>query len=295
MALASFYENDEAPVLVEEPNESFDVEEADTDDLLPPGNLRRSAAAMDSSAGSDKKSKSKQKPKFSTIRDLNQKDSSSEEEEGQAFYAGGSEHGSGQQIVGRGKKNKDIISDMFKMCQDQSIPVEQRPSGHQQRPTTFSGTGYKLGQTSSEDTAEGSLFCFFLFFVYLNILQGISLLIYFDFYIAVGSAASSSSAPPNSNLITLKLWQDGFTINDQELRSYNDPKNKEFLEAIKRGEIPMEIRQELQSGEVRLDMEDHRHEEYVPPKVKVKAFTGKGHMLGRFVCFFFLLICTTIL
>lgn len=43
----------------------------------------------------------------------------------------------------------------------------------------------------------------------------------------------------------------------------------------------MELRQEVQDAEIHLDMEDHRHENYTPPKVKVKAFTGKGHMLGR--------------
>lgn len=84
-------------------------------------------------------------------------------------------------------------------------------------------------------------------------------------------------------MITLKLWKDGFTINDSELRLYTDPENKEFLETIKRGEIPAEIRQEIQGTEARLDMEDHRHEIYAPPKVKVKAFSGKGHMLGRYI------------
>lgn len=77
------------------------------------------------------------------------------------------------------------------------------------------------------------------------------------------------------------MWQNGFTINDREIRPYHDPANREFLDSIKRGEIPMEIRQEVQGGEVRLDMEDHRHEEYVPPKTKVKVFAGKGQMLGR--------------
>ena len=30
-------------------------------------------------------------------------------------------------------------------------------------------------------------------------------------------------------------------------------------------------------------MEDHRHEDYVRPKVVVKAFSGAGHKLGRYV------------
>lgn len=91
----------------------------------------------------------KPKPRFETLRDLQNKDSSSDEEEGQAFYAGGSEH-SGQQVLGPGKKKKDIISDMFKSCQEQSIAAEPPKMGGQQRPNTFSGTGYKLGQTSSD-------------------------------------------------------------------------------------------------------------------------------------------------
>ncbi|XP_015598111.1 NSFL1 cofactor p47 [Cephus cinctus] len=190
------------------------------------------------------KPKSKPKPRFGTINDLQNRDSSSDEEEGQAFYAGGSEH-SGQQVLGPGKKN-DIISDMFKSCQEQAVSLDPRPSGHQ-KPNTFGGPGYKLGQTSSDTEVV---------------------------------SASPSNQQSNTGLITLKLWRDGFTINDQEIRPYNDPANREFLAAIKRGEIPMEIRQEVQGAEVRLDMEDHRHEEYVPPKVKVKAFTGKGHMLG---------------
>lgn len=69
---------------------------------------------------------------------------------------------------------------------------------------------------------------------------------------------------------------------------YTDPESREFLETVKRGEIPAEIRRQIQGTEARLDMEDHRHETYVPPKVKVKVFAGKGHMLGRYM---FLHIC----
>ncbi|XP_066596659.1 NSFL1 cofactor p47-like isoform X2 [Prorops nasuta] len=197
---------------------------------------------------SSKPKTTRSKPRFGTLNDLHNNDSSSDEEEGQAFYAGGSEH-SGQQVLGPGKKKKDnIINDMFKSCQEHSIALESK-SG-QQRPNTFSGTGYKLGQTNSDSEVVAA---------------------------ASGSNYQSNS---NGNVITLKLWRDGFTINDHELRSYSDPENREFLSSIKRGEIPAELRQEVHGTEIRLDMEDHRQEEYVPPKTKVKAFTGKGHMLG---------------
>ncbi|XP_025160026.1 NSFL1 cofactor p47 isoform X2 [Harpegnathos saltator] len=188
----------------------------------------------------------KLKPKFGTLSDLQNKDSSSEDEEGQAFYAGGSEH-SGQQVLGPGKK-KDIISDMFKSCQEQSLAMEPPKMGGQQRPNTFSGTGYKLGQTSSDS----------------EVVKG----------------TSADQQPCSSGLFILKLWKDGFNINDGEIRSYNEPENREFLAAVKRGEIPAEIRQQVPSTDLRLDMEDRRHETYVPTKAKVKAFSGKGHMLG---------------
>ncbi|XP_011170841.1 NSFL1 cofactor p47 isoform X2 [Solenopsis invicta] len=238
VALTSFYENDEPAELA--------AENLDT--------VQQAEGSEDTGAMSNKQTKSdstkskgaKPKSKFGTLNDLQSSDSSSEEEEGQAFYAGGSEHGSGQQVLGPGKKKKDIISDMFKSCQEQSIATDSPKMGGQQRPNTFRGTGYKLGQTSSDSEVMGA------------------------------NADQQSS----SGLIILKLWKDGFTINDSEIRSYEEAENRDFLDAIKRGEIPAEIRQQVQGAEVRLDMEDHRHESYVPPKTKVKAFSGKGHMLG---------------
>lgn len=40
-----------------------------------------------------------------------------------------------------------------------------------------------------------------------------------------------------------RLWQNGFSINDGELREYTDPQNSAFLSSIRRGEIPHELRQ----------------------------------------------------
>lgn len=35
--------------------------------------------------------------------------------------------------------------------------------------------------------------------------------------------------------MVVRLWKDGFTVNDQEFRSYSIPENQDFLDAIKRG------------------------------------------------------------
>lgn len=58
------------------------------------------------------KAKSQNK-RFATVTNLN---SSSSDEEGQAFYAGGSEH-SGQQVLGPSKRN-DFVSEMFRSVQE---------------------------------------------------------------------------------------------------------------------------------------------------------------------------------
>jgi len=47
-------------------------------------------------------------------------------------------------------------------------------------------------------------------------------------------------------------------------------------------EIPQELLRLSRRGEVHVNMEDHRHEDYAPPpKPKLQAFSGAGHKLGR--------------
>lgn len=35
--------------------------------------------------------------------------------------------------------------------------------------------------------------------------------------------------------MVVRLWKDGFAVNDEEFRSYSVPENQDFLDAIKRG------------------------------------------------------------
>ncbi len=41
--------------------------------------------------------------------------------------------------------------------------------------------------------------------------------------------------------IVVRLWKNGFTVNDEDLRSYTLEENQEFLEAIKRGWVVLII------------------------------------------------------
>lgn len=96
LAVARFYENDGDEDVVEQPQ---------------PQRVEEMSSSADAEAP---KPRPKPTSRFATLGSLNR--SSDDEEEGQAFYAGGSEH-SGQQVLGPSKK-KDIVADMFKSVQE---------------------------------------------------------------------------------------------------------------------------------------------------------------------------------
>ncbi|XP_006881457.1 PREDICTED: NSFL1 cofactor p47 isoform X3 [Elephantulus edwardii] len=93
------------------------------------------------------------------------------------------------------------------------------------------------------------------------------------------SKSPGESSKPRVHVV-LKLWKSGFSLDNGELRSYQDPSNAQFLESIRRGEVPAELRRLAHGGQVNLDMEDHRDEDFVKPKGAFKAFTGEGQKLG---------------
>ncbi|KAF4526008.1 hypothetical protein B566_EDAN000800 [Ephemera danica] len=247
VALASFYENSD-DIEIQDVTERSDSPEI-VEEIKPP-----SASKTDTSTDKAKEQKSggsssTSTSRFNTIAGLQAsgQDESSDEEEGQAFYAGGSEH-SGQQILGPSKKKKDFVSEMFKSVKDAGAEVvDPRQPGSSKKSRVFTGTGYRLGQTPAESEV-------------------------------VPSTSAGRSAPPAH--ITLKMWKTGFSVDGGPLREYSDTSNMEFLKSVQLGEVPNELVQQARGREVHLDMEDHRNEDFVQPKHKLKAFGGKGHLLG---------------
>ena len=96
----------------------------------------------------------------------------------------------------------------------------------------------------------------------------------------MGAPLASQPAPAEDVEVTLKMWKNGFSVDDGQLRPFDDPDNRDFLRSIQRGEIPNELIRMARGGQVGLNMEDHREEEYVQPKQKFKAFHGAGQRLG---------------
>jgi len=90
-----------------------------------------------------------------------------------------------------------------------------------------------------------------------------------------------SDPTQNTDPITLRLWRKGFTIDENELRLYEEPGNRKFMEYINKGQVPPEL---LQKGKiVEVLMEDHRDEDFKPkptPEPTKAPFSGAGHSLG---------------
>ncbi|EGV95815.1 UBX domain-containing protein 2B [Cricetulus griseus] len=140
-----------------------------------------------------------------------------------------------------------IVNELFKEAREHgAVPLnEATRSSSDDKPKSFTGGGYRLG----------SSFCKRSEYIYgENQLQDVQIL--------------------------LKLWSNGFSLDDGELRPYNDPTNAQFLESVKRGEIPLELQRLVHGSQVSLDMEDHQDQEYIKPRLRFKAFSGEGQKLG---------------
>lgn len=83
------------------------------------------------------------------------------------------------------------------------------------------------------------------------------------------------------NKLKLSIYKNGFIMDNGEFRNKNDPANKKFMEEIEKGYIPNEL---VKKGitDLGIEMDDHRDEDYEPPKEekKFQAFTGLGKSIS---------------
>lgn len=235
------------------------------------------------------------KPRIATLSSLKESSQPPTRESHQAFYAGGSDGGSGQQVLGpaarRGPTDPEqVVSEMFRSARAHGgEPVI--PGSGPSRATasnSFRGTGFRLG--SDEGSAETTP---------TNPNQPVTLGM-----VQQALANANAELPQTSGLgrgsrftqssdedddgepqeMFIKFWRNGFSVDDGPLRSYDDPANEDFLSSIRHGHVPSELYASAQgSGEINLNMEDHKTEDYVPVKKPIKPFAGEGHRLGSVV------------
>lgn len=78
----------------------------------------------------------------------------------------------------------------------------------------------------------------------------------------------------------LKLWKNGFSVDEGTLYRYDDPANKDYLEAINNGRAPLALLNVEYGQPVDVNVEKKTDEDFkAPPKV-FKPFEGSGHRLG---------------
>ena len=81
--------------------------------------------------------------------------------------------------------------------------------------------------------------------------------------------------------LKLKLYKNGFILDDGEFRDIKEPVNKKFMEEVEKGYIPKELEKEGYN-DLGIEMEDNRDTNYEPPKEekKFQAFTGLGKSIS---------------
>ncbi|XP_030345026.1 UBX domain-containing protein 2A isoform X2 [Strigops habroptila] len=97
----------------------------------------------------------------------------------------------------------------------------------------------------------------------------------------VGAICVPPTTVKNQVDVIIKLWKNGFTVNDGELRSYTDVANQQFLDSIKKGELPFELRKLFDKEEVDVKVEDKKDKVYLSSQKPVfHPFSGHGYRLG---------------
>ncbi|XP_075413163.1 UBX domain-containing protein 2A [Tenrec ecaudatus] len=95
----------------------------------------------------------------------------------------------------------------------------------------------------------------------------------------VGAKCLSPAEKKKQVDLSIKLWKNGFTVND-DFRSYSDGASQQFLNSIKKGELPLELQGAFDKEEVDVQVEDKRHEVCTSTKPVFQPFSGQGHRLG---------------
>ncbi|CAF0894192.1 unnamed protein product [Didymodactylos carnosus] len=184
----------------------------------------QSATVSQDSSKSTKK-QPPQSSRFGTIASLQKEDDSSDEE-GQAFYAGGSER-SGQQIIGPPKpklpvdKDKEV-ENVFKAARDQGAKEaddSHSHDDHQHKQKAFGGVGYTLGDESTPSRSLDT---------------------------TPSTSSSNRNQANNALQIPILFYKNGFTVDDGELRRFEE--NRAFIDSITRGEVPEELRKLTTGG-----------------------------------------------
>ncbi|KAI1505831.1 hypothetical protein F5X99DRAFT_218534 [Biscogniauxia marginata] len=185
-----------------------------------------------------------------------QEDDNSEDDDDDVHrdtYAGGEKSGLAVQDPNQRADPKRIINDLLAKAKSNSQRPESSSPAGPSSAASFRGAGQTLGgEGAPSRTIPDPL------------------------------TTSASRARPQTEQVqerTLHLWRDGFSIDDGELRRFNDPENADALRMIQQGRAPVHL-MNVRYDEP-LDVKLQQHDENYRPLPKVyKPFGGEGRRLG---------------
>uniref|UniRef100_A0A915LLI8 SEP domain-containing protein n=1 Tax=Meloidogyne javanica TaxID=6303 RepID=A0A915LLI8_MELJA len=144
-------------------------------------------------------------------------DSANEDEDRQGFFVGGSVR-SGQQVLGPNRR--DLDSHLFNAIQragaERLTPEQVEALGRQQQSGSnstgrFSG-GFRLGGNGVESGPVGGG----------NVAPPA----------AAATNVGNNSNRPSQQVVRMYIWSNGFSLDDGPLRSFSDPQNMAFIQAV---------------------------------------------------------------
>ncbi|KAG0320187.1 hypothetical protein BGZ97_000562 [Linnemannia gamsii] len=271
-ATSSFYEEPQAGAAsggrsnrgasrVDEDEEDYVDEEDDDEDL--DDVLAQSAPKSASSEGKRKAadtsaSSGRRQGGIATFRDLGKSDDEETDEsdhESQNYFAGGEK--SGVMVQGPpGKKDPNaLVEDILKKAAKGGQAREEEPQQPAAKKSYFTGSGNRLG---SEGETSSS----------------------------VPAPVTPVRATPSPEVLetvtrSITFWRNGYSLDDGPLMSYTDPANREFLDAINKGQAPIKYLNIKPGQPVDMRVAKRTDEDYKePPKAPPKAFEGAGNRLG---------------
>ncbi|KAM0343013.1 hypothetical protein ACHAPU_008914 [Fusarium lateritium] len=168
------------------------------------------------------------------------------------LFAGGEKSGLAVQDPNQEGGPKKIISDILAKARANAARPETENEAGPSEPSRFRGTGQTLGGDGVESRSVPD---------------------------PLGPVRPGNS---ESQERVLHIWQDGFSIDDGDLRRFDDPANQADLALIRSGRAPLHL-MNVQHDQP-IDVKLHQHETpYQPQPKQYKPFGGSGNRLGAVV------------
>ncbi|KAK3185646.1 protein phosphatase regulator [Lecanicillium sp. MT-2017a] len=164
------------------------------------------------------------------------------------LFAGGEKSGLAVQDPTQDGGPRKIISDILAKAKANSGRPEAELEESAAEPSRFRGTGMTLGGEGVESRS-----------------------------IPDPNGPAPTNTEPQERI--LHIWQDGFSIDDGELRRFDDPANQMDLQMIRSGRAPLHLMNVSHDQPVDVKLEQHETP-YKPQPKKYKPFSGQGQRLG---------------